>query len=184
MIHRLPAYAAIAALAIGLVGCATTERPVRVNYNASQNETTYRANSIRIPIEVRGSGYGSQFNQLRMSLFAECSGRDCQPSMATMTLATGGSSELYMGDRTLVINADDEQFEWPDPRGNRESQPEQVVGMVAQMSVSVDQLKAMATADALSGTIGSVVLDFGSRSQQRIRDYLVRMGVDFPSAQA
>jgi hypothetical protein len=42
----------------------------------------------------------------------------------------------------------------------------------------------MATADALSGTIGSVILDFSSRSQQRIRDYLARMGVELPSAQA
>ncbi len=184
MTHRLCALAVIAALPIGLIGCATTARPVLVDYNASQNETTYRANSIRIPIEVRGSGYGSQFNQLRMSLSAECDGRECQPAMAQMTLSTGGSSELYMGDRTLTIKADDEQFEWPDPRGNRENQPEQVVGMVAQMSVSVDQLKAMATADALSGTIGSVTLDFSSRSQQRIRDYLVRMGVELASAQA
>jgi hypothetical protein len=157
---------------------------VVVNYDASDNQTVYRAPSIRIPIEVRGSGYGSQFNQLRMNLQAECTGRECQPSEATMTLSTGGSSELYLGDRTLLIQADDEQFEWPDPQGNRQNQPERVVGMIVQLTAGIDQLRAMATADRLSGTIGSVVLDFDARSQQRLRDYLTRMGINLPTAEA
>ena len=184
MTHRFASLAVLAVLVVSWIGCTSTSRPVLVDYNASQNETTYRANSIRIPIEVRGSGYGSQFNQLRMSLNASCSGRDCQPSMVTMTLSTGGSSDLYMGERTLVISADDERFEWPDPRGNRENQPEQVVGMVVQITIDVEQLRAMALAESLSGTIGSVNLEFGTRSQERIRDYLARMGVDLPSAAA
>lgn len=176
-------FAASIVLAIGWAGCAT-ERPVVVNYDASQNETTYRSPSIRIPIEVQGSGYGSQFNQLRMLLQAECSGRDCQPSMATMTLSTGGSSDLYLGDRTLLIRADAERFEWPDPKGNREEVPERIVGMIARLTIDVSQLRAMATAEELSGTIGSVILEFGDRSQQRLREYLTRMGVELPAAEA
>lgn len=184
MAHRLVLLMITAALVVSCVGCASTSRPVRVDYNPSENETTYRANSIAVPIEVRGSGYGSQFKQLRMNLQAECTGQECQPSSITMTLSTGGSSELYLGDRALVIEADDERFEWPDPRSNREDRPERIVGMVVQLTMGVDQLQAMARADQLRGTIGSVALDFSDRSKQRMRDYLMRMGVNMPSAQA
>jgi len=184
MAHRLVLLTITATLAIGWIGCTSTSRPVRVDYNPSQNETTYRANSIGIPIEVSGSGYGSQFKQLRMNLQAECSGRECQPSSITMTLSTGGSSELYLGERTLTIVADDERFEWPDRRSNRENRPERIVGMVVQLTMGIDQLQAMARAEQLSGTIGSVVLDFSDRSKQRMRDYLVRMGLDPTSDQA
>lgn len=167
---------ALGALMLFLIGCGSTQRPVRVNYDTGSNETVYRALSITVPIESQGSGYGSQFNQLRMNLQAECQGRECTPASALMTLSTGGSSDLYLGNRTLTVTADDEEFVWEDPRGQRDLQPERVVGMVAQVSTSIDQLKAMATAEAVSGQIGSVILRLGGRTQDRVRAFLVRTG--------
>lgn len=156
-------------------GCSGTARSVQVSYDDARNRTTYRAPSIRIPIETRGSGYGSQFNQLRMTLRARCEGEACQPSMVTMTLSTGGSSELFLGDRTLRVEADDERFTWADPRGDRDDWPQRVVGMVVQVRVAVEQLRAMAEAERLRGTIGAVTLNMSTRNQARIRAFLDRM---------
>jgi len=168
---------AIVLLAAFLIaqGCSGTAQPVRVTYDDARNRTTYRSSSIRIPIETRGVGYGSQFKQLRMTLQARCEGDACQPSMVIMTLSTGGSSELFLGDRTLRVEADDERFTWPDPRSDRDDQPERVVGMIAQVRASVDQLQAMATAEQISGTIGAVALRMSVRNQARIRAFLDRI---------
>lgn len=167
---------ALAALVLMLVGCTSTRRPVQVDYDASDNQTTYRALGISIPIETQGSGYGSQFNQLQMSLRARCQGRECTPQSALLTLSTSGSSDMYIGERTLVITADEERFTWEDPRSDRENRPERVVGTVVQVSADIQQLSAMATAKRVSGEIGSVVFNIRDRSQRRLRSFLVRTG--------
>lgn len=171
-------------LLVVITGCGGATRPVLVDFDASQNRTLYRTPSIRIPIESRDSGYGSQFNQLRMSLRATCSGQDCRPSLATLTLSTGGTSDLYLGDRTLVIKTREEQFEWPDPQGERGNRPERIVGMVVRVEISVSQLRTVALSERVNGTIGSVQLEFDERSQRRIRDFLRRMGVELPAEEA
>ena len=169
-------YWGLVALAVLFVGCSSTNEPVRVSYDASDNRTIYRATSIPIPIETRDAGYGSQFRQLQMNLRARCPGRECRPQSALMTLSTGGGSELYLGDRTLLITADGEQFQWQDRRPDRDTQPERIVGVIARLSASIQQLKAIATAERVSGRVGSVVLDFNRQTQDRIRSFLERMG--------
>lgn len=166
----------IVTLAVLLVGCGSTNEPVRVSYDASDNRTTYRATSIPISIETQDAGYGSQFRQLQMNLRARCQGRECRPPSALMTLSTGGGSELYLGDRTLLITADGEPFEWQDRRPDRDAQPERIVGVIGRMSASIEQLKAIATAERVSGRVGSVILDIDRRTQDRIRAFLERMG--------
>lgn len=167
---------AVATLVLSIMGCASTRPPVQVAYDASDDETTYRALGISIPIASQGAGYASQFNQLQMSVRARCQGRDCRPASATLTFSTSGSSEMYIGDRSLVITADKERFTWEDPRTDRESRPERVVGTVVQISADIAQLRAMATAERVTGEIGSVVFNIRSRSQARIRSFLVRTG--------
>jgi len=167
---------AMAALALTLVGCTSTQPPVRVDYDASDDRTTYRAQGISIPIESQGAGYASQFNQLQMSMRARCQGRDCQPASATLTFSTSGSSELYIGDRTLVITADGERFVWEDPRHDRDNEPERVVGTVARITADIAPLRAMATAERVTGEIGSVRFTMRSRSRACIQSFLVRTG--------
>lgn len=166
----------MATLTLALASCTGTRPPVQVNYDASDDRTTYRAQGISIPIASQGAGYASQFNQLQMSMRARCQGRDCQPKSVVLTFSTSGSSEMYIGDRTLVITVDAERFTWDDPRPDRDSQPERVVGTVARIVADIPQLRAMATAERVTGEIGSVVFIMRSRSQARIRSFLVRTG--------
>lgn len=168
----------LAVLLIGLLlaGCGSTNRPVRVTYDTADNRTTYRMSTIPVPIESPGAGYGSQFRQLQMSLRARCSGRDCKPQSVLMTLSVGGGAELFLGDRTLVITADEERFEWEDPRPDRDTRTERIVGVVAQIAIDMKPLLAIVSAERVSGGVGSVVLDIDRRTQERIRTFLVRTG--------
>jgi hypothetical protein len=83
---------------------------------------------------------------------------------------------LYIGERTLVIAADGERFMWEDPRHDRDNEPERVVGTVARITADIAQLRAMATAERVTGEIGSVRFTMRSRSQARIQSFLVRTG--------
>ena len=168
----------VAPLILGflLAGCGSTSPSVRVAYDVSENRTTYRASSIPIPVETQGVGYGSQFRKLQMRLQAQCRDRNCKPQTALMVLSVSGGAELYLGDRTLVFNADDERIQWEDPRPDRDTRTERVVGVVARINVDMSQLKAIATAERVTGELGSVRLDIARRTQERIRAFLVQAG--------
>lgn len=159
-----------------LAGCGSTSQPVRVTYDTLENRTTYRTSSIPIPVETQGVGYGSQFRKLQMRLQARCRGQNCKPKTALMVLSVSGGAELYLGDRTLVVNADDARLEWEDPRPDRDTRTERVVGVVARITVDMSQLKAIATAERVTGELGSVRLDIARRAQERVRAFLVQAG--------
>lgn len=169
----------VVAFGVG-VGCGGTVQPVVVNYDSGQDRTTYRSRPIPVPVERRGSGYGSQFEELRMDLRGVCTGRACRPDRVRLTLSTTGSSEIYIGDRTFTVTADDEQFTWQDLY-ERRNRTEQVVGTVLQVSMPVGRLRKIAGADHVEGRIGTIRLELDGRTQESVRAFLTEVeGSDTP----
>lgn len=168
--------AILVVIGVFFVGCSGSTRPVVVDYDTTRDHTTYRANSIPVPIEMRDSGYGTQFKKLRMSLWARCEGEACQPDELRLTLSTSGSSELYIGERTLILNADGERLIWEDRRHQRRRRVERVVGMILRVDMDVDTLEQLVNASEVEGRIGTVTLEIEGRPQERLRSFLHEMG--------
>lgn len=158
-----------------LIGCGGSTQPIRIDYDMDLDRTVYRARATPIPVDMQGAGYGSQFQELRMNLWANCQGRACRPEEAQFTLSTSGGADLHIGDRSLLIVADGERFLWEDPEHERRNLAERTVGMILQVSIGFDRLQKIANAEELDGRVGSIDLEIQRRGQDRIRAFVAEV---------
>lgn len=148
------------------VGCAGGPKAT-VSYDAEQNRTTYETRSYTVATGGSNS-YGSS-KSIDMQVVARCEGTDCSPDSANLVFSASGSETLSLSGVDGKIEAEDVSVSWTSAevsRGfsNRVSNNEmiEVVGRFAVVTLSLDQLRQVASASPVKGTIGGMRLRFGS----------------------
>lgn len=163
-------------IAVFLAGCGETSPFVTNSYNASKNRTVYSSKRMTLAQGVSsGSGYASQTqSSIAMKLRATCTGPNCTPNEARLTFMAEGDTDVSaLTMRTISITADDTVL-----RGGREISRNQIElmrgttsGEIATVTLPFSDLKKIANASTVSGTLGGQELDL-ARVQPRLRDFI------------
>lgn len=154
-IHELASSLAAFLLLAFLVGCAPS-RPVDVDYDPSEDVTTYKTS---VPLaELRAGGsYGSEAS-FRLQVLSGCSGEECVPEEVMLVFQASGARNLRMEDRTVVLNVDGAQFR---TRAGQEEiattiyEVDQVSGRVASLRLTFEDFQRLAEAKKVTGKLGS-----------------------------
>lgn len=148
------------------VGCAAGPEAT-VSYDAEQNRTTYETRTYTVA-SGGGKSYGSS-KTIDMQAVARCQGEDCSPDTAKLVFSAGGGEALSLSGINGKIETDGVVVRWTSAEASRGSSKPvsdremfKVVGQFAVVSVSVDQLREIASASSVKGTIGGMRLRFGS----------------------
>ncbi len=159
-----------------LTGCASSE-PVVARYDSSENVTTYETQPIDAGINIStgaiGGGRGINFR-----VRARCPGEDCTPKRAMLSFVlTGGSSPVYMADRSVVITAGGESYRWIQQRRRKIGRAAPVVGKIAAVPLNLKALEAIAEAETVTGSLGSKEFEWSYELRKPLRVLIRRMGI-------
>ncbi len=157
-----------------LTGCASSE-PVVVQYDGSENVTTYETQPIDAGIDVStgaiGGGRGVNFR-----VRARCPGEDCTPERVMLSFVlTGGSSPVYMADRSVVITAGGESYRWVQQRRRKIGRAAPVVSKIVAIPVDLKTLEAIAEAERVTGSLGSKEFVWSYELRKPLRIFVSRL---------
>jgi hypothetical protein len=145
-----------------LLGCASNA-PIR-SYDASSNTTVYRSDNVAIGQTSSGS-YGSGGSAaIAMRVTSKCSGVNCTPKSASLQFSMEGSADGGFASRTLSISADgvDYSFGSRVQRTGVESGELPLTQNLKVTGIPFSDLKEIASAKAIEGTLGGLDLDMKS----------------------
>lgn len=137
-----------------LAGCATNRAPVSVHYRTNQNETVYRTVNIDLGPLFESGGLG-QDPRVGMRGWATCPGENCQPREAwlSFSLQRAAKQMQLVSDRSVTLRTDEEVYSWEQKNVVGSRAPTH--GEIARIALGMDALKDVATAQNVTGTIGS-----------------------------
>lgn len=159
-----------------LVGCGGSQ-PVTVSYDADQNQTTYETRSYTV-VSTSGSNYATS-KSIEMRAVARCSGENCTPDAVKFFFATSGSEQMALAGLGGQITADGATFEWTGAEAGTnvsgsgaDDEMIEVVGTFAVVDLRLDQVRRMASASSLSGSIGGMSLRLDSNVQSGLQELI------------
>lgn len=170
-------------LAIG--GCAGTRggQTVTVSYDSESNQTTYSAIEYAA-FKVSGSEYGSTVS-ITMQAVAPCRGANCTPDRAQLVFTSEGSERLSLSGVSGEIVGDGTRITWSDAEANpdfaslAENAIVDITGRFAVVDLPVHRPRQIATASALTGSIGGQSLALGSDVQSGLQKLLGKANWSF-----
>lgn len=147
-----------------LLGCATS-RPNGV--------ASFKTDLHPIDIKTSGNGLAGDLAQFYYQLQADCEGENCTPKEAELTFSlTTGSTDLYLSNHNISIQADDKQFEWKHKQWiNIENSPP-VSGTIISVTLDFEALKTIATADTVTGLLASYPFKWSYKNRKPLRTLL------------
>jgi hypothetical protein len=154
-----------------LAGCVSSRD--YASYNAEQNQMVYRTGSITIDQRFFSSGYAGG-TALTMQAVARCGGKGCTPDEATLLFLADGETNVSISDRSLQLSGGEVNLQWNDPyrQGAEQQRQQRIVGTVTRASITLSNLRRVATANAIEGRIGGRTFDLGSAALERLVDFV------------
>lgn len=151
-------------------GCASGP-PVTTNHDTSEGITTYKTRATTLSGLTIGSGYGTGAHVQQRAL-ASCPGEECKPDEVVLAFQVTSSSELRIEDRTVELTADGNTYRSePNPPEPNETfnDIDRAFGNLASIQLTFDEFRSVATAEEVSGSLGSAsfTLSYESRSPFR-----------------
>lgn len=159
-------------------GCAGGQA-VTSSYDAAANRTTYE--TVRYTVySASGAEYGSS-NDISLRATARCENENCTPDSAQLMFAYEGNQQLSLSGVSGQIVADGSRITWSNAEANPDfaNLPDgtviQVTGQFAVIDLPLRQLRQIATATSLSGSIGGQTLTLRSGVQSGLQSLLEKM---------
>lgn len=179
MFRRTPLPLSSVLFALLVAGGCAGGQEVTVSYNSESNRTTYKTTDYTVS-SVSGSDYGSS-KSIAMQAIARCQGVNCTPNRAQLVFTSEGSQRLSLSDVSGEITSDGTEITW----SNAEANPDfanlsddtiiEVTGKFAVVDLKTYQLRQIATASSLSGSIGGQPLSLGPNVQAGLRKLLEKV---------
>ena len=164
-------------------GCAGGQQ-VTTSYDATANRTTYETTRYTVST-VSGSDYGSSKN-ISMRAVARCKGENCTPDGAQLVFTYQGDQALSLSGVSGEIFADGTKITWSSAEANSDfaNLPDgstvRVTGQFAAIDLPLGQLRQIATATTLRGSIGGQTLTLRSSLQSGLQKLLAKMNQSAP----
>lgn len=161
-----------------LGGCAGGQNTT-VSYDSDADRTTYETRTYTVS-SISGSNYASS-KSITVRAIADCQGADCTPEEASLVFTAGGNEQLSLSGVNGRIVADDTEIEWSNADANADfvhrtdDRILQVVGEFATVALSLDQLRQIATASSVDGSIGGQPLNLDSGMQSGLQNLLQKV---------
>ena len=175
MLTRLLRFVPVLLGFVLLAGCATSSEPVRVAYDATSNQTTYRTGQMRLSDIEMTSGLQKQ-NRFYVQVVGQCSGQDCVPSKYFMRFIKQGTQSVTLGGRDVSLTIGTETITWEDPQTREASQTTTVrSGTFARIDMSSGQLATVGGVSNVSGSVGGADFSIPYDHRAPIRSLLSRL---------
>lgn len=161
-----------------LVGCSGSE-DARVKYNSKKNLTTYEAGTYTVSSVRSANLAGSKSIDLRF--IGQCSGTNCSPDAVRFVFSASGNREMRMSGVDGRIVADETRITWTGAEVamgswfKPDNEMVRVSGKFAEVELPVEQVKRIAQAKSVKGSIGGINLDFGPSVQTGLQNLLQKM---------
>lgn len=149
------------------------------SYDSSSNRMTYETRAYTVS-SVSGSNYGSS-KSIDLKAVARCLGEGCTPDQIQLVFSTTGSQRLGLSSMNGEIVADGNRIAWtgPEARNNLGSVTNENIfdirGTFATVDFDLDQLRTVATASSVEGSIGGQSLDIDSGVQAGFQKLLQKI---------
>jgi hypothetical protein len=161
-----------------LAGCGAGQ-VATVSYDSGSDQSTYETRRYTVST-LSGGNYGSR-QSIRMRVLAQCEGKNCTPDTAQLVFSADASEKLSLSGVNGRISADETEIRWSNAEANRgfagrnRNDIIQVLGEFATVDIDVDQLRAMASATSLEGSIGGQSLNLDADVQSGLQTLLRKM---------
>lgn len=157
-------------------GCATSSEPLSSSYDDDSDRTRYETRRINLGNMFSGSALGGGV-RVNLRGWATCEGQDCQPEQAWLSFTISGSSNtLQIHDRSVTLRTEEEHYSWPQREVRRPTeQTTSLLGEVARIALDPDTLEDIATAQDVSGSIGSESFSLSYDQRASLRELADRL---------
>jgi len=168
----------------GFVAGCTAGKQTTVEYNAKKNQTAYKTRPYPVS-KTSGGNYGDDAS-VNAQILAYCQGPNCTPEMTHLVFTTdvGNSDQFTITSTSGRIVADGEEIRWSSTEANKQMDPNAdespnlfntVRGRFATIDLTMRQLKQIASASDVQGSIGGVSLYFSSSLRSAAQKLLQEM---------
>ena len=189
---RLPLSLSVLFSALLLFGCKASHKAT-VSYDSSSNQRTFETRSYKVST-ISGASLGSQ-SSINVQAIARCRGQSCRPQSANLVFIAPTNQELSFSEIGGEIVADDTQvIDWTTREAGRSGVDVgsgiggetsiNAYGKFAAVRLNAGQLKQIARASSVEGTIGGKPLQFQGGVKAGLKDLLRHMesGTSDPKA--
>ncbi len=160
------------ALLLPLAGCAASS-DVSTSYNASEDQTLFETDSIRIT--RGGSGLGSSGEQVMyVKGQAECQGKNCTPDSVRILLSSATRNVSWLDYDNVTISTDSWSRTWNNV-STRED-PELVgIGEFMRLAMPTAEFRQLLQSRGMSIQIGSTDINLSFSQMRPLREMMVAM---------
>lgn len=160
------------ALLIPLTGCATSS-DISTSYNASQDQTLFETDPIRIT--RGGSGLGSSGEQVMyVKGQADCQGQNCTPNSVRILISSATRNVSWLDYDDVTISTDSWSRTWNNV-STRED-PELVgIGEFMRLTMPTAEFRQLLQSRGMSIQIGSTDINLSFDQMRPFREMMVAM---------
>lgn len=168
---------ALSLLALLVAGCGSSG--ATESYNAANNQMIYETRSYTVS-QVSGANFASS-KSITMRAIARCSGQNCTPQQVQLVFSASGNSTLTLSSAAGEIVADGQRVEWSSKAAGRpqadtgDDEMINVVGTFATVDLSLSELKQIANASSVEGSIGGTSLNISESIQSGFQSLLMKI---------
>lgn len=172
---HVPRLAILLSFSLLIVGCGGGQQAT-VSYNSSSNRTTYQTRSYTVS-SISGANFASS-KSITMRAVARCQGTNCTPNQVQLVFSASGNQQLSLSgvDGQLVANGT--RITWSSAEASKglgpvsEDRALNVIGTFASVDLELKQLRTLATATSIKGSIGGQSLNISSGVQSGLQELL------------
>ena len=164
----------LAALVL-LAGCASTAQSVRTEYAEASNKTTYETK--RMELYVRRSSTGINLGpSYHLAARGQCTGASCSPSTYELLFTVDSDNPITMTAEDVRMTYDGSTKTWEIPFQIKRGERFRVLDHIITLEITADRLSAIAQADEVEGSLGSIQFQLSHDARSPLRQLLQTAG--------
>jgi hypothetical protein len=165
---RLLGLLVVLGLSVGTTGCSSTSSPVRVQYQSSADETTYRTRRMQLEGIRFSSGY-NRSPRFFLTVRGTCEGKNCSPNAYDLRFSVEYEEPVYLTAESVSLSFGEQTETWRNPFPVQRGSQLQALGSIFTVRLPAEKLSTIGEVDEVDGTLGTLEFDLPYSSRAPIR---------------